>query len=95
MATGEPKSFKELLRLDDAEYIEIKQPNREEPYTDYHQIEDPILNGLYTIKNNDKRERWLYYLYNWYQMDENNDINCPIEGIVNYTYEVEKGVYNK
>ena len=95
MATGEPKSFKELLRLDDAEYIKIEQPMGEQPYTDYHQIEDPILNGLYTIRNNDKQERWLYYLYNWYQMDENNDINCPIEGIVNYTYEVEKGVYNK
>ena len=87
LTTGEPKYFKEYLRLDDAEYIEII-----DFFSNLEEIEDPILNGMYTLNNG---ERWLYYENNWFLLNENNDILCPIDGIVNYTYSIEKGVYNK
>jgi hypothetical protein len=87
LTTGEPKYFKEYLRLDDAEYIEII-----DSFSNLEEIEDPILNGMYTLNNG---ERWLYYENNWFLLNENDDILCPIDGIVNYTYSIEKGVYNK
>ena len=87
LTTGEPKNFKEYLRLDDAEYIEIL-----EIYTSLDEIEEPILNGMYTLSDN---TRHLYYDNQWYLLNEYNDIFCPVEGIINYTYQVEKGVYNK
>ena len=84
--TNEPKAFKEYLRLDDTEYIEIM-----DSYNNREQIENPILNGMYIIDN----KKWIYYQNEWYQLNEKYDIECPIEGIVDYTYETMKGVYNK
>ena len=53
------------------------------------EIENPVLNGVYTIGG----ERYIYFKNNWYVFDEKNDVICPVEGIVNYFCEVVKGEY--
>ena len=42
-----------------------------------------ILNGI----------RCLWYNQNFYPIDENNDIQCPVEGLVDYTCDIMKGYY--
>ena len=49
--------------------------------------DDPI------IENNIQVYRYLYYKNNWYYFNKYNDICCPVEVIINYTYETLKGVY--
>ncbi len=42
-----------------------------------------ILNGI----------RCLWYNKTFYPIDENNDIQCPVEGLVDYTCDIMKGYY--
>ena len=49
----------------------------------------PIKNGVYLINSN----RMIFYHGEWYEIDNNNDIICDIEGLVDYIYEVTKGEY--
>lgn len=39
--------------------------------------------------------KYIYYNDKWYIFTTNNDVLCPIDGIVDYTYELVKGVYQK
>ena len=53
------------------------------------EVENPVFNGVYTIGG----ERYIYFKNNWYVFDDENDVICPVEGIVNYFCEVVKGEY--
>ena len=43
------------------------------------------------LKNNTCK--FIYYQYKWYLFTTENDVLCPVDGIVDYTCEVVKGVY--
>lgn len=53
------------------------------------EIKEPQQGEVYTINS----ERKIWYNNNWYVLDENNDISCPISAMVDYTCEIMKGVY--
>ena len=48
-----------------------------------------IVQKLYEASKN----RYIYYHNNWYLFTPDNDVLCPIDGIVNYCCEIVKGVY--
>ena len=80
----ECKNSIQYIRRD--EYILI-----DEQYNSLEDIVNPILNGVYEISSSNNR--YIYYNNQWYNFTENNDVVCPVDGIVNYTYELVKGVY--
>lgn len=41
----------------------------------------------------DSLNRYIYYHNNWYPFTLNNDVICPVNGIVDYSYELMKGEY--
>lgn len=58
------------------------------------------VNKLYTLilsqlisNSTEVGGRYIYYNGEWYLFTEQNDILCPIDGIVNYTCEIVKGYY--
>lgn len=53
------------------------------------EITNPLFMGVYKIGGN----RMIYYKRKWYNFSDEDDILCPVEAIVNYVYEVAKGVY--
>lgn len=53
------------------------------------EIENPLFMGVYKIAGT----RMIYYKRKWYEFTNEDDILCPVEAIVNYVYEVAKGVY--
>jgi hypothetical protein len=68
----------------DTEFIEIA-----ESINSFDEIKDPIKNGVYTKNNN----RYIYYNNNWYEFTKDNDVLCPVNGIIDYIYELIKGEY--
>lgn len=59
---------------------------------DLKNINDPIINGIYSIQNGDK---YIYYNNAWYQISENYDINLlSIQGIVEYFCTILQEEYN-
>ena len=53
------------------------------------EIEKPQQGEVYTI--NSIRKIW--YNGAWYVLDDNNDISCPVQAMVDYTCEIMKGMY--
>ena len=86
----------DLRHIRDDEYIETN-----ERYDDFSEIENPIQNGVYEILNptqqnkyiNTSMHQYIYYHNKWYNFTPDNDILCPVDGIVNYCCEIVKGVY--
>lgn len=70
--------------LKDNEYIET-----EISVNSITEITEPIKNGVYLINS----KRVIFYHGNWYEIDDNNEIVCDVEGLVDYIYEVIKGEY--
>ena len=52
-------------------------------------IEDVINNGVYLIGG----KRKIYYGGNWYDFNENHDVQCPVEAMIDYEYELLRGEY--
>ena len=52
-----------------------------------------ILSNMMNSDNDSKK--YIYYNGKWYIFTNNNDVLCPVDGIVNYYCEVMKGVYRK
>lgn len=42
---------------------------------------------------NEAKDRYIYYHNKWYPFTATHDVLCPVDGIVNYSCEVMKGVY--
>lgn len=53
------------------------------------EIDNPIKNGVYTING----ERYIYYRSQWYNFSDDNEVSCPVYGLVDYIYEMVKGEY--
>lgn len=53
------------------------------------EIENPQQGEVYKI--NSIRKIW--YNGAWYILDDNNDISCPVQAMVDYTCEIMKGMY--
>lgn len=57
-----------------------------------NKIVEPIKNGVYQLDNSNK-DRYIYYNNEWYMFTKDNNVLCPIEGLIDYTYEIVKGEY--
>lgn len=66
------------------EYIETKLS-----FSDLSEIDRPIRNGVYNVNS----KRMIFYHGDWYELDENDDILCKVDGLVDYVYEIIKGEY--
>ena len=78
----------DIRHIRDNEYIQTG-----EVYEDFSNLNeiDIIPNGVYLINN----EYYIYYHSQWYPFDQNNhDVLCPVEGIIDYYCQTVKGVYN-
>ena len=53
------------------------------------EIEAPKQGEVYTVG----LERKIWYNGEWYTLDGNNDIECPIQVMIDYTCEIMKGMY--
>ena len=52
-------------------------------------IKNPKNHEVYIVQG----YRWIYHNNQWYPFSDNNDIICPVDGIVDYFYELTKGEY--
>lgn len=57
--------------------------------SNFSEIENPKQGEVYLINS----QRYIYYNGQWYLLDNNNDIQCPVQAMVDYSCEVMKGVY--
>ena len=55
----------------------------------FEEIDNPLLNNIYKINGVD----YIYYHNVWYTFNENNDIVCPVTALVDYCYDLMKGLY--
>lgn len=55
----------------------------------FEDIENPQQGEVYIINS----ERYIYYNGQWYLLDDNNDIECPVQAMIDYTCEIMKGMY--
>ena len=55
------------------------------------EIQNPQRNNTYLVNGNRK----IYYRNNWYDIDNNNNIKCPVIAIVDYYCEYARGTYAK
>lgn len=58
-------------------------------YEDYDKIFALILQ-----QEIDKTNKYIWYNNSWYPFINNNDLVIPVEGLIDYTYELMKGDYN-
>ena len=49
--------------------------------------------GLFLEEMTQASSQYIYYHGKWYNFTLNHDVICPIDGIVDYCYEIVKGVY--
>ena len=55
----------------------------------FSEIENPKQGEVYLINS----QRYIYYNEQWYLLNDNNDIEYPVQAMVDYSCEVMKGVY--
>lgn len=55
----------------------------------FDDIENPQQGEVYIINS----ERYIYYNGQWFILDNNNDIKCPVQAMIDYTCEIMKGMY--
>lgn len=53
------------------------------------EILEPQKNNTYLVNG----VRKLYYRNNWYNIDDNNDVQCPVDAMVDYYCECARGFY--
>jgi hypothetical protein len=77
----------------------IGETGRLEFYDDEAVIEGFYFKGIhlsdltnYEVKEEDG-EKKIFYNGQWYTLNDNNDVECPIEALVDYIYEIVKGEY--
>ena len=56
---------------------------------DFSEIVNPIFSGVYIVNS----KRYIYYNNQWYRIDDNNEIECPVQVLIDYTVEIMKGAY--
>ena len=56
-----------------------------------NEIDNPVKNGVYNIQD----KRYIYYRENWFEISNDNIIQCPVEALIDYIYEIMKGEYYK
>lgn len=54
-----------------------------------YNIKHPIKNGVYTVDGN----RYIFYHGHWSEFSNENVVQCPVEAIIDYIYEMMKGEY--
>ncbi len=53
------------------------------------EIENPLQGEVYTVGS----DRKIWYNKEWYTLNENNDIEYPVQVMIDYTCEIMKGMY--
>lgn len=71
-------------------FIDYQEIEKDKVFTSVDEINNPVANMVY--KTNDNK-RHIYYNLNWYEIDDNNDIQIDTEAIITYLFVKEKGVY--
>lgn len=62
----------------------------EKIYKNLESVYYPELNHIYTLENGDK---YIYYAMTWYKISDTYDIECSIQAMIDYYYEIVKGMY--
>jgi hypothetical protein len=77
----------------------VGETGRLEFYDDEAVIEGFYFKGIhlfdltdYEVKEENGQKQILYN-GQWYNLNENNDVECPVEALVDYIYEIVKGEY--
>ena len=55
----------------------------------FEDIKNPQQGEVYIIKS----EKYIYYNGQWYLLDNNNDIKCSVQAMIDYTCGIMKGMY--
>lgn len=55
----------------------------------FEDIKNPQQGEAYIINS----DRYIYYNGQWYLLNDNNDIECPVQAMIDYTCEIMKGMY--
>ena len=79
----------DIRHIRDNEYILTNQS-----YETFQDLENITLisNGVYKINN----KYYIYYHKQWYPFDnENHDVLCPIDGLIDYYCQTVKGTYDR
>lgn len=85
---SEELSKADIRHVRENEYISI-----DGSYQTLNTIEQPIQNGVYLLENG---TYYIYYHQQWYPFDNNNkDVLCPIDGIIDYYCQTVKGIKNE
>lgn len=71
-----------------ASYLFVEE---KDSYNSLDDIEEPKINHVYTVDN----IRYIWYNNQWKVINESNDVETSIDGIVDYCCDVVKGVYDK
>lgn len=50
-------------------------------------ITHPVKNGIYTVDG----KRYIFYHADWYEFSDDNVVQCPVDVLIDYVYEVMKG----
>lgn len=53
------------------------------------EVINPIKNGVYIVD----KVRYIYYKEEWFKFSENNVVQCPVDALIDYIYELMKGEY--
>jgi len=87
------KHFYELKDYDDAKltipYNKFIEDNNHESYSSIENINNPQYNHVYTVAG----QRYIYHDNIWYEINNNNDIQCPVAALVDYYCEEVWGHY--
>jgi hypothetical protein len=70
---------------DNGEYSSVK----DNEYVETNESTRPLKNGVYLVNG----VKYIYYHDEWYQFTDDEVVRCPVEGLVDYVYEVMKGEY--
>ena len=79
----------DIRHIRDNEYISIDQS-----YETFQDLQNIALipNGVYKINN----KYYIYYHKQWYPFDnENHDVLCPVDGLIDYYCQTVKGTYDR
>ncbi len=69
----------------DSEFKEIEM----EEINSLDEIDKPIKNGVYRVNG----KRYIYYREEWFEFSDDNIVQCPVRALIDYIYELMKGVY--
>lgn len=53
------------------------------------EIKNPVKNGVYLIN----KKKYIFYTDQWYEFSDDNIVQCPVNALIDYIYEMMRGEY--